>query len=60
MQRRSFLKGTGAALAAAGTAPSLFGMEQFEVDFNPKSYKNEENVEYHYLTVLETAAMPVR
>ena len=47
MQRRSFLKGTGAALAAAGTAPSLFGMEQFEVDFNPKSYKNEENVEYH-------------
>lgn len=50
MQRRSFLKGTGAALAAAGTAPSLFGMEQFEVDFNPKSYKNEENVEYHYLT----------
>ena len=32
MQRRSFLKGTGAALAAAGTAPSLFGMEQFEVD----------------------------
>ena len=50
MQRRSFLKGTVAALAAAGTAPSLFGMEQFEVDFNPKSYKNEENVEYHYLT----------
>ena len=50
MQSRSFLKGTGAALAAAGTAPSLFGMEQFEVDFNPKSYKNEENVEYHYLT----------
>ena len=50
MQRRSFLKGTGAALAAAGTAPSLFGMEQFEVDFNPKSYKNEENIEYHYLT----------
>ena len=33
MQRRSFLKGAGAALAMAGAFPSLFGMEQFEVDF---------------------------
>lgn len=50
MQRRSFLKGAGAALATAGASPSLFGMEQFEVDFKPKSYKNEQGVEYHYLT----------
>ena len=42
MQRRSFLKGAGAALATAGASPSLFGMEQFEVDFKPKSYKNEQ------------------
>ena len=50
MQRRSFLKGAGAVLATAGASPSLFGMEQFEVDFKPKSYKNEQGVEYYYLT----------
>ncbi|KEA45315.1 dehydrogenase [Campylobacter mucosalis] len=50
MQRRSFLKGVGAGLAVAGTAPTLFGMQQYEVDFNPKSYKGDENVEYHHLT----------
>ncbi|CAD7289462.1 molybdopterin-containing oxidoreductase family protein [Campylobacter suis] len=50
MQRRSFLKGVGAGAIVAGTSPSLFGMEQYQVDFNPKSYKNETGVEYHYLT----------
>ncbi len=48
MQRRSFLKGAGAALATAGASPSLFGMEQFEVDFKPKSYKNEQDGATHH------------
>lgn len=49
MQRRSFLKGVGAGLAVAGSSPSLFGMEQFEVDFKPKIY-NKKDTTYHYLT----------
>ena len=47
MQRRDFLKGSS-ALALAGVGVNLFGMEQFKVDFKPKTY--DENVTYHHLT----------
>lgn len=47
MQRRTFLKGVGAVTVASG-APTLFGMEQFNVDFAPKSHKA--NAKYYHLT----------